>query len=138
MEPLFKYLDGNEYSEYVVVEPSDIFYQNAERQANEKITILNAEFGTNKIDLSKYHFDFVLCSSLLHEIPNDFQFLKSIYAVCQENTVVHINVPNAKSFHRILAKNAGLIRDEHDLTEKNIMYQQSRVYDIEALKMLSI
>ena len=59
--------------------------------------------------------------------------LKAIADVCTESTVLHINVPNANSFHRVLAKQMGLIKDVCEFSESNKLYQQHNVYDMEEL-----
>lgn len=135
MEPLFQYLDDMEYEHYVVVEPSKQFYENACHisENNNKITCINDFFQYDE-KLEKEKFNFIICSSLLHEIENQMKFLEDIAAVCNKETVVHINVPNANSFHRLLAKEMGLIDDVHDLSKRNLQYQQHNVFDQGLLK----
>lgn len=63
--------------------------------------------------------------------------LQSIARVCrQKYTVVHLNVPNAFSLHRLLAKKMGLVSDVHQLSNTNQKFQQHTVFDIESLKNL--
>ena len=78
----------------------------------------------------------VICSSLLHEVEKPEVLLKAIFSVCNESTIVHINVPNAKSFHRILAYESGMIKNVHDMSKRNIELQQNRVFDIETVAEL--
>ena len=59
--------------------------------------------------------------------------LKDIRALCKTTTIVHINVPNAHSFHRILAKAMGVISEVDELSLRNIALQQNRVYDLTGL-----
>lgn len=47
----------------------------------------------------------MILSSLLHKVEDSQRFLRAVFKCCTENTVVHINVPNADSIHRLLAKN---------------------------------
>lgn len=51
-----------------------------------------------------------------------------------DETIVHINVPNANSFHRVLAKGMGLMDDVHDFSDRNLQMQQHKVFDMESLK----
>lgn len=134
MEPLFKYLDCKEYEQYVVVEPSEQFCKNAVQisSGNDKVRCINEYFNGSE-ELKGYKFDFIICSSLLHEVENPVQLLKNIGLVCDENTIVHINVPNAKSFHRLLAKEMKLIDDVHEMSDQNKLYQQHNVYDKDEL-----
>ena len=134
MEPLFQYIDW-EYDKYIIVEPSESFFDNAIHLAegNEKVTGYNECFSSTE-ELKESKVDFVICSSLLHELEQPLELLQNIGEVCAENTVVHINVPNANSLHRLIAKEMGLIEDVHDMSERNNLYQQHNVYDLETLK----
>lgn len=134
MEPLFKHLDSNGYDQYVVVEPSEQFCQNAlkESSENDKIICINDYFDAEG-EVKKYQFDFIICSSLLHEVENPEELLKNIAMICTESTIVHINVPNANSFHRLLAKEMNLIDDVHEMSDQNKLYQQHNVYDMARL-----
>lgn len=78
----------------------------------------------------------IICSSLLHEVENPKEFLTEIHKASNKGTVVHINVPNANSFHRVLAQKAGLIRDLKMLSDRNLQLQQHTVFDIESLKKI--
>lgn len=137
LEPLFKYIDNNEYERYVIVEPSVEFYNNACLISNEndKVFCINQCFRYEEC-LKKERFDYIICSSLLHEIEDPSTLLKDIASICYRETIVHINVPNANSFHRLLAKEIGLIDDVHDLSERNLQYQQHNVFDLTSLKHL--
>lgn len=78
-------------------------------------------------------YDMIICSSLLHEVENPEDFLKKLFSICDKNTVVHINVPNALSVHRILAVESGLMPSIYDLSDRNIKLQQHTVFDIHSL-----
>lgn len=131
MEPLFKYINEDEYDKYVVVEPSKVFYENAVQLAmhRHKVQCINDFFQYSEM-LRKQNFDYIICAGLLQEIENQDDFLKNILLLCDKKTTVHINVPNANSFHRLLALQMGIIEDVHDLSEKNQMYQQNNVFDM--------
>lgn len=62
--------------------------------------------------------------------------VRDIIKISDENTVIHINVPNAESFHRLLALKMKLITDEHDSSEMNVRLQQNTVFDMKMLKKL--
>ena len=44
--------------------------------------------------------------------------------------MVHINVPNAYSFHRLLALEMGLVTNVHEKSELNKLLQQRTVFDL--------
>lgn len=135
MEPIFLFYDT--YDRYTLIEPSLRFYENALKlneniAGTERRTLINDYFGINtRVYESKY--DFILCSSLLHELEDPDSFLRFIADACDDDTIVHINVPNATSFHRILAARMGVIGDVHQLSERNIAFQQHNVYGMDEL-----
>lgn len=136
MYPLFSYLDTEEYNDYTIIEPSDVFVQNAlddirKRGLDAKVFIKQGYF--EEIHIAG-NYDFIICSSLLHEVNFPEIILKKIYLTASQETVLHINVPNAYSLHRLIAKEAGLIADVHEFSNRNINLQQNKVYDIDSLE----
>lgn len=77
--------------------------------------------------------DFLICSSLLHELEKPDDMLLAIHDSMDEKSVVHINVPNANSLHRILARDMRMISDVHSLSRQNIKLQQQTVFDLDSL-----
>ena len=138
VEPIFKFYDT--YSLYTVVEPSDHFFKTALRERegfkNRDISIYH-DFIENLIDeLRSKTFDFILLSGLLHEVKDPKKFISDIIKLMNPGAILHVNVPNANSFHRVLAKESGLIKSEHELSDNNIRLQQNAVFDLEMLKIL--
>jgi 2-polyprenyl-3-methyl-5-hydroxy-6-metoxy-1,4-benzoquinol methylase len=86
--------------------------------------------------LEKQTFDFVIISCLLHEIENVTLFLEKIHSLVNKDTIVHIDVPNAYSFHRVLAYEMEFIESIFDLSSNNMKLQQQVVYDLQSLKHL--
>lgn len=130
MEPLFCWAKNKDFT---IVEPSTDFCENAKKLAEmEKcnVQILQGFFEETKCS-EKY--DMIICSSLLHEVENPEKLLKQISATCTKDTIVHINVPNAMSVHRLLARECGLIQDVTDMSEKNQKMQQYSVFTMESL-----
>ena len=141
LEPIF--LDSINFETLVIVEPANLFYENAINKLAEfnyknKVTIYKKLLENVTEDLAQNTFDFILLSSLLHEIPNQIKFIKSLHYICNSDTIVHVNVPNAKSFHRLLALEMGLIKTEYEKSESNIQFQQNTVFDLEHLKKMFI
>ena len=54
--------------------------------------------------------------------------------VMADDALVHVNVPNAASLHRRLAKAMGLIQELEALSERNVELQQHRVYSLATLQ----
>ena len=136
MEPLFLFWDIEEqFEKFTVIEPDEIFYDNALRLSRtvDNVECINDYFAPSK-KLKDEKYDIIIVSSLLHEIENEDNFLLGIREIASENTIVHINTPNANSFHRILAKEMNLISDTHCMSKRNTELQQSRVYDLNMLR----
>ena len=83
-------------------------------------------------------FDFIVCSGLLHEVEDPIRLVQEIVSICTQNTIVHINVPNANSMHRLIALEIGIIKNVHDMSERNIDLQQQNVFDLSALCDLTV
>jgi len=131
------FLDISSYSQLTVLEPCSIFYNKANadiaKAKNKNIRIINSLLEESLDQLAKMNFDFILVSSLLHEIPHPEKFLSSLFQISGDNTVIHINVPNGKSFHRLLGLEMGLINSEYQKSEYNIKFQQNTVFGLESL-----
>ena len=130
------YLDMPEIERWCVVEPGDLFYENAKKQAPENVQMIHGflETSIEPVKEMNIEFDYIVCGCLLHELPEPKKMLQAIMKVCGENTVVNINVPNAKSFHRLLAVEMGLISNVYNKSQTQITMQQSETYDLESLR----
>lgn len=136
MFPFFECL-REDFDSYVVVEPSKVFVENARnRTVNrlKKIEVIEGYFEDESHKLSERKFDFIICSSLLHEVPDADCLLNAIYKVAHQNTIIHINVPNAMSMHRLIAKEMGLIDDGFQKSSNQKELQQRDIYDMQTLK----
>ncbi len=125
----------NNYETFTVVEPSEYFCKiiKETRNYNSKITVIN-DFLENKIEeLKNEKFDFIILSSLLHEVTDPIQMLKCIKQLCNNNTLIHINVPNAQSMHLLWAYKAGLIEKIGNLTEVAKHFQQHTTFTLKSL-----
>lgn len=135
MEPLFQYLD-KDYEVFCVIEPSNVFYENAKKLAKNKNVVCRNEFFAPVKELSDMKFDFILCSGLLPDIEQPVEFFEGLLEVCNPDTILHVNTPNAKSLHRLIAKEMGMIANEFVLSERNLLYQQQQIYDLPMLTEL--
>jgi ubiquinone/menaquinone biosynthesis C-methylase UbiE len=135
MEPMFKYFD--DYDTMTIVEPTELFFNNACIKAKEfpekDIRLVNSLFeeAVDRINATK--FDFIIISCLLHELSDHKYFLNLLHRVCSNNTIIHINVPNSHSFHRILAVDSGIIKDEFSLSKTQEQMQQTATFNLPLL-----
>lgn len=137
MFPLFQYLRGS-YNQYYIVEPSDVFADNAKQIAgqeyNTHIYVYQSYLEDIVEEIQNIKPDFIICSSLLHKVPDERCLLQAINRIATDETVIHINVPNAMSVHRILAKSAGIIDNIYEKSETQKKLQQRSIYDLNTLK----
>jgi 2-polyprenyl-3-methyl-5-hydroxy-6-metoxy-1,4-benzoquinol methylase len=117
-----------------------MFYDKAQEDLktakNKNVTLINELLQDCEDIFENERFDFILVSSLLHEIPNQIEFFKTLKNISTADTVTHINVPNAKSFHRLLAVEMGLIDSVYEMSSSNIQFQQHEVFDLARLREL--
>ena len=135
LESIFLHLDS--FAKIIVVEPAADFFKKAQQDAismgDKNIVIVNTTLEDVPQHIKNHEFDFILVSSLLHEIFAPKAFLATLYNLCGADTIVHINVPNAKSFHRRLAVEMGLIKNVYEVSAANVKFQQHTVFDADSL-----
>ncbi len=132
LEPLFLYVEGVEFT---VVEPSVKFYQNAmQLKKNKNVNLICDYLNVELAETLEDNYDMIICSALLHEVENPCCLLDAIKTLSNNETVIHINVPNAFSFHRIWAAESGLIDNPFEKSDRNIILQQNNVFDLCRLK----
>jgi SAM-dependent methyltransferase len=78
--------------------------------------------------------DMVVVSCLLHEVPDPQRLLAAARTLCAPGGVVHVNVPSARSLHRLLAVAMGLIPDPATESDTQRTMQQRGVYDAAGLE----
>ncbi len=134
LEPLFQFVDD---AAFTVIEPSAEFARNVRSLAGARdVTVLEAFLEDAAPSLAGRHFDFIVVSSLLHEVSDPVALLAAVRALCDAQTVVHFNVPNVRSFHRVLALEMGLISDLFEQSETERRFQRHTRFDAERLAEL--
>ncbi|MDQ3283486.1 MAG: class I SAM-dependent methyltransferase, partial [Acidobacteriota bacterium] len=132
-EPLFPHLD--EATEAWIVEPGAEAVDAARNhpKAGDRVHIVSGFFEEVHAQLPP-EFDFIAVSSLLHEVSDPIALADAIRAHCNTSTVVHFNVPNVRSFHRLLALEAGLIDDLFEKSETEKRFQRQTRFDMPTLR----
>lgn len=136
LEPLFLYFD--DYESMTIVEPCHDFAENAKQHIveQEKSVSCIEDFFENTVEQLKssgVEYDYIVVSSLLHELEQPEKLLQALSEVALENTVIHINVPNAYSLHKMIAYHMGLIADVHELSAQQKEMQRNWCYDLAGL-----
>lgn len=113
LEPVFCH--AADFDAWVTVEPVPAFAEGASALAAEdpRVEVLEAYVEDRDLELAGRGFDFIVVSSLLHEVARPERVLEVLASLCRPETTVHFSVPNALSFHRLLAVEMGLIDDVH-------------------------
>ncbi|MGO9558168.1 MAG: methyltransferase domain-containing protein [Acidimicrobiales bacterium] len=133
---------GLSVEQWIVVEPFPRFAE-AARLAAERLPFLSVveglaeEVGDEVLAKAVSPPDLVICSSLLHEVADTDALLQACRRLIAEREgMLHVNIPNARSLHRRLARAAGLIADEAEMTSRNLVLRQQRVLDMAGLTAL--
>jgi len=135
-DALFNHHAG--FERWCVVEPGGRFAALAREHAVRgglaaKVQVVQACLEDAFEALAGQAFDAVLLSGLLHEVADPPALLAAVAAHCGPQTRVHVNVPNARSLHRLLALEMGLIDDLHALSDRQRLLQQHSTFDIDSL-----
>lgn len=76
----------------------------------------------------------VIMSHVLEHIQDPVLVLKRIYNWLEDDGVFLVSVPNAKSIHRMVAVEMGLLSSVYELNERDEELGHYRVYDLNILK----
>jgi hypothetical protein len=134
--PLFDALD--DFRSFVLVEPGSVFFEKAQAAAR-------MHKGRDRIQICQRRFeefdgpalvDCIVISSLLHEVNDPAAILQQAFRIAPKGCWLHVNVPNAKSFHRLLAVESGLIKTEYERSATQVRLQQNHTFDLETLSRL--
>jgi trans-aconitate methyltransferase len=120
---------GGSWSDWSIVEPSQVFADHARASTLPNLNVVQG-FFEDVVDQIPDSADLVLCSGLLHEVPDSDRLIAAMCKKMGPNTALHVNVPNAQSMHRQLAKAMGLIGNLKAISQRNASLQQPRVYDL--------
>lgn len=129
LEPLFTWAE--DFASYTIVEPASVFVEAARSLAegDPRIEIHHGCLESSVSALRSRSYEFIVASSLLHEVPDPRAFLEALRELSTRDTLVHINVPNAYSLHNLLAVEMGLIANPHEKSQLARLYQRTSTFD---------
>lgn len=144
MNPIFTEVD--DFERMTLLEPAAVFFNNAEKLQTElaarspagaaKIEIINDTLENTAEKWRGDKFDFVFFVNLLHEMPDADTAMLALRRLLPAGAVAHVSVPNARSFHRLLALEAGLISSPYEKSSLQKLMQQSRIFDSASLRKI--
>lgn len=122
LEPLFPY--SGAFDVWQIVEPVPEFARRARDKAERDSRVRVEEGYLEEVApaLATEDFDFIVASSVVHEVPKPARLLDTVRSLCGERTIAHFNVPNMLSFHRLLALEMGLIHDVFEPSDMDRAY----------------
>lgn len=132
------YQEKGAVDQWIIVEPGTEFYCVASKSGLVNLVAIQG-FFEDAIPQIRAQLptppDMIIMSSVLHEVSSPQDLLKAAQRIMGEQSVLHVNVPNATSFHRMLAKAMGLIGNVNKLSARNLELLQHRVYDATSLRL---
>ena len=136
LEPLFAHYEDRR--SHTTVEPAATFHDIAARLAVDHpgVRVLRGTMEELAPSLNAEGFDFVVASGVLHEVDDAGALLASLHAVCGPATVAHVNVPNARSFHRLLGVEMGLVATPFERSALGARLHRKRELDEASLRAL--
>ena len=139
VNPLFDFF--TDFELLTILEPTKLFYDKAvedisKNKLGEKVELFNNFFEDAIQTVDSRTYDLIIISALIHEIGDLTSFFFRLKELVKPGTVVHIDVPNGNSLHRLLAVEMGLIKSQMEMSDFNIQFQQNRVFDLNSLEKL--
>lgn len=132
MMPLFTDLSRD--VDITVVEPAELFAANARAMSANHTNVEIVEAPMESLNFEGRRFDMIILSCILHEVAETKDFLSSVKRVSTPSTVIHVNVPNAFSLHRMLAFSMGLISSPKGTSDIQKLMKQNEVpYSLKTL-----
>lgn len=130
-----------DHESWTVAEPEPDFVEAARRAmaGDSRFAVLQGYLEDLTLPLGERApggFDAVLLAGLLHETAAPGPLLASALQVTAPGGLVLASVPNARSFHRLLAVEAGLIPSPETLGERDRLLGHPVVFDAPGLSAL--
>lgn len=83
---------------------------------------------------TSFKYDTIIMGHVLEHIADPIFALRRIHNWLADEGVFLVSVPNAKSIHRLVAVEMGLLSSIYDLNQRDIELGHYRVYDMDSLK----
>lgn len=119
------------YENYTILEPIDYFF-NLIKVDSPNIKVLNSTVEDFVTSTNLTKFELIIMSSVLHEIENPEELLKSLMNILSTDGKIVIILPNNKSLHRIIGEFEGFAKSGSTLTETEIRMQQNSSFSVES------
>ena len=123
---------------WTIIEPADLFAGVAQAQLRDdpRVDVIQGFVECALSEAKIKNVDLCICSGLLHEVEHPEQILEATAKCLAPHGVLHVNVPNAHSFHRQLAVEMGVIESPYQPSDRNRALSQFHVFDATFLREL--
>jgi len=133
--------EGLDFDRWLVIEPArafaDLCRERSRDDSRVDVVELCCEDAANGPQAASLpRFDVIIVSGVLHHVADPAVVLRAAASFGRRGARVLVTVPNAWSFHRLLAVQMGLVETVHSLVERNRRLQHARVFDPESLRGL--
>jgi SAM-dependent methyltransferase len=134
-DPIHLYF--NDFEILDLIEPGEHFYEFTKSKVvdDARITIQNCFLEEANLR-AKNDYDVIIIGGFLHEIDNPEEVLAAVKSVANPQTIVITYVPNANSFHRILALEAGFIKSNYEFSENDKAFGRRHVFNQQSIQSL--
>ena len=125
------------FTEFTIVEPVKEFLDRVQVQLGNKVRYVNKKFEDAVSELQTETFDFIIISSLIHELSHPDVVIQAARELAGPDTIIHVNTPNAKSIHRLLGVKMGLSQHVKESSELADAFQRHQEYELSDLVQLA-
>lgn len=81
------------------------------------------------------HFDTIIMEHVLEHVNDPVKILKRASLWLKDNGIIIVGVPNAKSFHRLVAVKIGFLKSIYQLNERDKKQGHQRIYDADLIEV---
>jgi hypothetical protein len=132
---------GIPFDSWTIIEPASAYYAAAATYAGSehRLSVFKGylESAINVLGSSApAGYDTVLLSGVLNETAHPEEMLRAALSLMSSGGLIHVNVANGQSFHRLLAVKMNLIGDPTALSERNKHFGQPVVFTPRSLRDL--
>ncbi len=115
----------------VVVDGAETYLNELRAEMGSRVDFIHSRFEDYT---PAQRFRHILAARILEHLSEPVSFLRRVRRWLEPTGILHVIVPNAASFHRLLGLEMGLIRDIHELGERDHRVGHVRVYDSKLLE----
>jgi len=123
--------------QYIIIEGSKDIIDNyvLQHKPGENVDIVNSYFEDYVPDIK---FDIIEMGFVLEHVVDPLRIVKKYRKMLKKNGRMYIAVPNARSLHRLIGHEAGLLADLYELSKHDLQLGHKRYFDLESIKDLVV